>query len=105
MEHIGEFSAGACSMADYILTHDLGTTGDKATLFDAEGVLLASAFAAYPTFHPRPGWAEQESEQWWQAVCRTSREIMAAVPEAGDRLVAVGLSGMMNGCLLVDAQG
>ena len=45
----------------YLLAHDLGTTGNKATLFDAEeGLALASTFESYPTFYPQPAWAEQD---------------------------------------------
>ena len=33
----------------YILAHDLGTSGNKATLFDESGLLIASRTAAYPT--------------------------------------------------------
>jgi sugar (pentulose or hexulose) kinase len=40
-------------MATTLLAHDLGTTGDKATLFDEKGALLASAFAPYPTLAER----------------------------------------------------
>lgn len=92
-------------MNDYLLAHDLGTTGDKATLFDVEGRLVASAFASYPTHYPRPGWAEHDPEEWWQAVCSSTRQLLAAVPEAAQGLRAVGFSAMMNGCLLVDAEG
>jgi len=91
--------------SDYLLAHDLGTTGDKATLFDAEGRLIRSAFAAYPTLYPRPGWAEQDPEDWWQAVCKTTRQILAEVPDAASRMAGIGFSGMMNGCLLVDGAG
>jgi xylulokinase len=52
-------------MAAYILAHDLGTTGDKATLFSSEGKLLASEFSAYPTHYPKTGWAEQKPELYW----------------------------------------
>ena len=45
----------------YILAHDLGTTGNKATLIDATtGVASASAYEAYDTAYPRPNWAEQD---------------------------------------------
>jgi glycerol kinase len=45
----------------HILAHDLGTTGNKASLFDAEGgTVVASAFEAYETAYPRPNWAEQD---------------------------------------------
>lgn len=92
-------------MPTYLLAHDLGTTGDKATLFDSEGAMLASAFAAYPTHYPYPGWAEHDPNDWWQAVCAATRELLAQVPEAARHLAAVGFSAMMNGCLLVDATG
>ena len=90
---------------DYILAHDLGTTGDKATLFDSDGRLVRSAFAPYPTRFPRPGWAEQNPEEWWQAVCRSTRQILAEIPDSGARMAAVSFSAMMNGCLLVDDNG
>ena len=45
----------------YILAHDLGTMGDEVTLWDLEGHLVASVTVSYPTYHPRPTWAEQNS--------------------------------------------
>jgi xylulokinase len=89
----------------YILAHDLGTSGNKATLFDAEGHLVGSAFAAYSTSYPHPNWAEQEPQDWWQAVCETTRELLGSSGVAPETIGAVGFSGMMMGCLPVDAQG
>ena len=54
-------------MAELILAHDLGTTGNKASLFDSSGHLVASAFVAYETHYPHPGWAEQDPTAWWRA--------------------------------------
>lgn len=48
------------SQSCYILAHDLGTTGNKATLFDAAGATVAIAFEAYETAYPHPNWAEQD---------------------------------------------
>lgn len=92
-------------MQTMLLAHDIGTTGNKATLFDASGAVLGTAFAPYVTRYPRPGWAEQDPEAWWRAVCVCTRQLLEQLPEAADRLEAVGLCGMMNGCLLVDAHG
>lgn len=89
----------------YLLSHDLGTTGDKATLFTAEGVIIASAFAPYSTHYPRPGWAEQNPQDWWSAVCASTRKLLLKAPEATSRLAGVGFSAMMNGCLLIDGVG
>ena len=43
----------------YILAHDLGTSGNKATLFDESGLLVASRTAAYPTDYASGNRAEQ----------------------------------------------
>ncbi|BAM01256.1 MULTISPECIES: xylulokinase [Caldilinea] len=89
----------------YILAHDLGTSGNKATLFDAAGRLVESAFAPYETHYPHPNWAEQNPQAWWEAVCSASRQLLskAGVPPA--EIAAVGFSGMMMGCLPVTAAG
>jgi xylulokinase len=91
--------------ATYILAHDLGTTGNKATLFDREGKLVDSAFAAYPTHYPHPNWAEQEPADWWAAVCSTTRQLLTQTGVAASAIAAVGLCGQMMGCTPVDAQG
>jgi xylulokinase len=88
-----------------ILAHDLGTTGNKATLFDADGSLLSSAFAPYPTNYPQPNWAEQNPQEWWNALCQTTQKLLkqsAAHPRA---VAAVSFSGQMMGCLPIDRTG
>ena len=62
----------------YILAHDLGTTGNKASLFDARGKVCASSFFGYETNYPRPNWVEQDPAAWWQAVCVSSRQLLAS---------------------------
>ncbi len=91
--------------SSYILAHDLGTSGNKATLFDAAGHLVASAFAPYATAYPQPNWAEQDPTAWWQAVCDTTRQLLAASGITAGEIGAVGFSGMMMGCLPVAADG
>lgn len=92
-------------MKRYILAHDLGTTGNKATLFDAEGTMLASAFSGYETFHPYGHWAEQEPEDWWRAVIETTQKLLADARVAPQDVAVIGFSGQMMGCLPVDAHG
>jgi len=89
----------------YILAHDLGTTGNKATLFDAAGVRVATTLEAYDTAYPHPNWAEQAPADWWRAVRDSTRELLASSSVAAGDIAVVSFSGMMNGALAVDAMG
>ena len=93
------------SSAALILAHDLGTTGNKATLFDAGGELLGSAFASYATVYPQPNWAEQNPEDWWHAVCVTTQQLLAETAVDTRAIAAVSFSGQMMGCVPVNADG
>ncbi len=95
----------------HILAHDLGTTGDKITLFDAvTGAVVASVFEAYDTAYPHPNWAEQDPADWQRALHQGTRRLLAqatALPTrvtSGD-IAVVSFSGTMNGALAVDADG
>jgi len=63
-------------MTKYILVHDSGTTGNKACLFDDKGELRAMTYFPYETYYPQPGYAEQYPDDWWKAVCSSTREIL-----------------------------
>ncbi len=89
----------------YILAHDLGTTGNKATLFDEAGRLIASHLAPYPVAYPQPGWAEQDPIEWWQAVKSATRALLAQASLDPADIAAVTFSGQMMGIVPVDAQG
>jgi FGGY-family pentulose kinase len=62
---------------DYLLGIDLGTQGVRCALFDLEGRLVATAARPVGTSHPRPMWAEQDPEAWWEATLAVMRETMA----------------------------
>ena len=89
----------------FILAHDLGTTGNKATLFDAAGQQIGSAFAGYETCYPQPNWAEQNPDDWWAAVCETTRRLLSETGVAQDAIAGVGFSGQMMGVVPVGADG
>lgn len=83
---------------------DIGTTSAKAVLVDAQGTLLAEAAQEYPTHYPRPGWAEQDPEAWWQAVCATAPRLFAGGhdPRA---VAAIGVSCQAPTLVMVDRRG
>jgi xylulokinase len=92
-------------MPFYILAHDLGTTGDKATLFSAEGKLVASAFAEYETLYPAAGWAEQRPDDYWRAFCASTKTIVGKTGVNPGDIAAVSFSGQMMAALPVDREG
>lgn len=92
-------------MGEYLLAHDLGTSGNKATLYREDGTLAASAVAAYGTSYPRPGWAEQDPEDWWHGVCSSTKELLARTGVDPKEVACVSFSGQMMGCLLTDREG
>lgn len=90
-------------MKQYILAHDLGTTGNKATLYNDEGRLISSAFYAYETEYAHTGWAEQDPEDWWTAVCISTQNLLRQAGVRGDEIAAITFSGQMMGCAPLDA--
>ena len=90
-------------MTQYILAHDLGTSGDKATLFTEEGALVTSETYPYDTRFFNGNWAEQKPSDWWDAVCATTRRILQHVDRR--QVAVVSFSGQMMGCVCVDAGG
>ena len=88
----------------FILAHDLGTTGDKASLYDSSGQALSSVFTGYATHFPNPGWVEQNPEDWWQAVCVSTRKLLASARVPRQEIACVVFSGQMMGCIPLDRQ-
>ena len=86
-------------MKRLILAHDLGTTGNKASLYDDEGNLVASCLSEYDTEFAHPGWAEQNPEDWWQAVCLSTKQLLQESQTAKTDIACVVFSGQMMGCV------
>jgi xylulokinase len=75
---------------------DVGTTSVKGVAIDEDGHVLATASAEYALSMPRPGWAEQDPEDWWRA----SQAVLAQLPD-GPR----GFSGQMHGLVTLGDNG
>jgi xylulokinase len=81
---------------------DLGTSAVKVLVLDETGEPLSRATRHYPTAVPRPGWAEQSPRDWWTATVEAACE---AAAKAGRPISSVGLSGQLNGFVLIGADG
>jgi xylulokinase len=85
----------------YLLGIDIGTSGTKVLAIDESGKVAATASAEYELLTPRPLWAEQRAEDWWDATCTCVRQILQSVP--ADEIAGIGLSGQMHGLVMLDA--
>jgi xylulokinase len=88
-----------------LLGIDLGTSGVRAVVVAPDGTLLATGRASYAISAPRPGWAEQDPEEWWRAACGAVREAVGGSGISPREIRAVGLSGQMHGLVTVDRAG
>ena len=60
----------------YLLGVDFGGTASKATLLDTTGRIAAEHTVEYPTYYPKPGWCEQEPEDWNRALEENIRRLL-----------------------------
>ena len=88
----------------YYLGIDIGTSGTKTLLIDDTGKVHAEANAEYPLHQPKPGWTEQDPEDWWKATVKTVRSVMKKSGVSADSVGAIGLSGQMHGSVFLDRQ-
>lgn len=92
-------------MAQYILAHDLGTSGNKATLFSTDGKMVGSRIVSYDTHYFKEKWVEQNPEDWWKAVCLSTKQLIGELGVHPEDIQVVSFSGQMMGCLCVDENG
>jgi xylulokinase len=89
-----------------LLGVDVGTGGTRAVLIDRAGKVLASFASEHaPIRSEHIGWAEQDPDDWWRAAREAIAGAMAAVELTGAEIEAVGLTGQMHGCVMLDADG
>jgi len=89
----------------HVIGIDLGTSSTKTILLSDEGEVVATASAGYPLHKPKPGWVEQESADWWKALCQTVRSVLDESGVSNSDIKGVALSGQLNGAVFSDEKG
>ena len=92
-------------MEKLILAYDLGTGGNKASLFDEQGQCLATSFVPYDTVYPEVGWHEQRPLDWWEAVVQSTNDLLSANPSNRDHILCLALSGQSLGVVPIGSGG
>lgn len=78
---------------EHVIAYDLGTGGTKASVYDARGAALASAFISVDTHFSPEGFHEQRPEDWWQSVVQSTRELLAKTGVAPETVAGLAVSG------------
>jgi xylulokinase len=81
---------------------DVGTSGTKVLAINPRGKVLAQAMAAYPIYHPKPLWSEQDPDDWWEATVKAVRDVVRKAKLKPTAVRAIGLSGQMHGSVFLD---
>jgi xylulokinase len=78
---------------------DVGTTSLKGVAITEDGTVEARASAEYVLQMPRPGWTEQDPDDWWRAAGAVLKQLGA------DRADGIAVSGQMHGLVAIDGGG
>ena len=89
----------------FVLASDLGSSGCKTMLIDARGNVLGTARQEYPNSYPRPGWVEQNPDDWYAAFCGTVRRLLGQLGTEAGKIAGVGIAGVTHTCVLLDGRG
>lgn len=89
----------------YIISHDMGTSSDKAVLVDFEGKIIASATTDYNTYYPYPAWVEQSPDEYWQGVVNSVKKLLEKTKVDKDDIKGMIFSTQSMGIIPVDEAG
>ena len=91
----------------YIIIYDFGTSSVKTCLFsiDSKINLLVVSSAEYGLYISDDGGAEQDTEEWWAALCSTTREVLKKSDIKPEEIEGMAFCSQMQGTVLVDEKG
>ncbi len=91
----------------YVISYDIGTTGVKTCLFeiDKEITLISAAMEGYKLYIMPDGGAEQDPDEWWAAICSTTKTIFENCDIKPELVEGISFCSQMQGLVLVDKNG
>ena len=80
-------------MGEYLLGIDIGTSACKIAVFAKDGTVKATGTGDYQVYYPHPGWAEQNPEEWWEAVCDAIPRVLVKGNISPEEIKGIGIDG------------
>lgn len=92
-------------MGQLLLGIDIGTSACKIAVFEKNGTVIAAGSGDYPVYYPQPGWAEQNPDEWWTAVCETIKTLLEKNHIDAREIAGVGIDGQSWSAIPIDQEG
>ena len=91
----------------YLIAYDVGTTGVKTCLFEVDKTikLIAGKSHGYPLYIMEDGGAEQDGNDWWNAMCESTKELFDSADIKPEQVAGISFCSQMQGVVLVDKDG
>ena len=80
-------------MRELLLGVDIGTSACKVAVFNKQGEVIASGNGGYQVYYPHPGWAEQNPDEWWSAVCSAIGDVLKKGNVKPEEIKGIGVDG------------
>lgn len=90
--------------ASYIMALDLGTTGNRAIIFDQDGQVVAQSYKELTQYYPEPGWLEHDPREIWDDIRWAAKGVLEKAKIQAKEIAAIGLTVQRETCLLWDAE-
>ncbi len=86
----------------YLLGIDFGGGASKATLLGEDGTIFATNTTEYKTYYPKPGYAEQNPDDWVSATCENISGVLKKSGISPDEICAVSLDAATHTAVIMD---
>ncbi len=93
----------------YNIGYDIGSSSVKAALVEVESgkkiAVIHEPEGEMRIISPKPNWAEQDPDMWWQLVCVATKKLLSQTGVKPSDIAAIGIAYQMHGLVVVDKQG
>ena len=90
---------------EFVFSYDFGTSGVKAALVTLTGRIVDTATVDYPLYLPAPDMAEQEPEDYWNAVCSATKQVLAKTGVNAASVAGLAFGTQWKGIIPIDKSG
>lgn len=92
-------------MNKLLLGIDIGTSSCKVAVFKEDGSVVAQATGNYKVYYPQKGWAEQNPNEWWEVVCKTTKTMLKESSIDAADIAGIGIDGQSWSAIALDKEG